>query len=88
MAGKLAEGLKAHGAEKVYVAESDEADGLPLPRGGRAGGAGGEHEPGRGADRCSRADGKEIAGRLAVRTGSAWLNDVVAVDRPKTVGPG
>jgi electron transfer flavoprotein alpha subunit len=25
------------------------------------------------------ADGKEVAGRLAVRTGSAWLNDVVAV---------
>ena len=25
------------------------------------------------------ADGKEIAGRLALRTGSGWLNDVVDV---------
>jgi electron transfer flavoprotein alpha subunit len=29
---------------------------------------------------ATSADGKEIAGRLAVRTGSGWLNDVVAID--------
>ena len=29
---------------------------------------------------ATSADGKEIAGRLAVRTGSGWLNDVVALD--------
>jgi electron transfer flavoprotein alpha subunit len=28
---------------------------------------------------AASAEGKEVAGRLAVRTGSAWLNDVVAV---------
>ena len=31
---------------------------------------------------AASADGKEIAGRLAVRTGSGWLNDVVALGVP------
>ena len=33
---------------------------------------------------ASSADGKEVAGRLAVRTGSGWLNDVVALDAQGT----
>ena len=75
---KLADRLREHGAEKIYVAETD-SDRLPDPRGGGAGRAG------RGEGRRPRcwssasADGKEIAGRLAVRTGSALLADAVAV---------
>ena len=80
-ANKLADGLREYGAEKVYVAESD------------ALGIGGEFlspQVGVLATLVERvgpaavliaasADGKEIAGRLAVRTGSGWLNDVVAL---------
>jgi electron transfer flavoprotein alpha subunit len=80
-ANKLADGLREYGAEKVYVAESD------------ALGIGGEFlspQVGVLAALVERvdpaavlitasADGKEIAGRLAVRTGSGWLNDVVAL---------
>ena len=80
-ANKLADGLREYGAEKVYVAESD------------ALGIGGEFlSPQVGVltalvERvdpaavliAASADGKEIAGRLAVRTGSGWLNDVVAL---------
>ena len=88
-ANKLADGLREYGAEKVYVAESD------------ALGIGGEFlSPQVGVlaalvERvdpaavliAASADGKEIAGRLAVRTGSGWLNDVVALgSRRPTVG--
>ncbi|WP_028932553.1 electron transfer flavoprotein subunit alpha/FixB family protein [Pseudonocardia spinosispora] len=76
-AGKLADGLKAHGAAKIYVAESDEVDKY----------LGGVQvavleslvssaSPAAVLIAAS-ADGKEIAGRLAVRTGSALLTDVV-----------
>lgn len=75
-AGLLA-GLGEHGAEKVYVAETDRSDFLSpqvdvlawLVR---------AVEPVAVLIAVS-ADGKEIAGRLAVRTGSGWLNDVVDV---------
>jgi len=81
-ATKLADGLREYGAEKIYIAETDAA------------GIGGEFlapEVGVLAALVERvdpvavliatsADGKEIAGRLAVRTGSGWLNDVVALD--------
>ncbi len=76
-AGKLGDGLKAHGAEKVYVAETDrddflspEVDVLAALVGSKAPAA---------VLISVTADGKEIAGRLAVRTDSAWLNDVVGV---------
>ena len=89
-ANKLADGLRAYGAEKVYVAESD------------ALGIGGEFlspQVGVLAALVERvdpaavlivasADGKEIAGRLAVRTGSGWLNDVVALDTLDSAGGG
>src|SRR5690349_17319983 len=81
-AAKLADGLREYGAEKIYVAETDAA------------GIGGEFlSPQVGVlaalvERvdpaavliATSADGKEVAGRLAVRTGSGWLNDVVALD--------
>jgi electron transfer flavoprotein alpha subunit len=83
--GKLADGLRSYGAVKIYVAESDEVD---------------RHLGGaqvavlrKLVDAVSpasvliaaSADGKEIAGRLAVRTGSALLTDVVGVNSDGTV---
>ncbi|MDF3050395.1 MAG: Electron transfer flavoprotein alpha subunit [Pseudonocardia sp.] len=76
-AAKLADALTEYGAAKVYVAETDgsaflspEVDVLAqlVER----------VQPAAVLVGVS-ADGKEIAGRLAVRTGSPWLNDVVAV---------
>ena len=49
-AAKLVDGLREYGAEKVYVAETD-ADGVPVPAGGRARRAGRAGRPGGGADR-------------------------------------
>ncbi|HEX5813420.1 MAG TPA: electron transfer flavoprotein subunit alpha/FixB family protein, partial [Pseudonocardia sp.] len=76
-AGKLAEGLKAHGAEKIYVAETDRDDFLS-PEVDVLASLVAAKSPAAVVIVLS-ADGKEIAGRLAVRTGSAWLNDVVDV---------
>jgi electron transfer flavoprotein alpha subunit len=76
-AGKLADGLKAHGAEKVYVAETDRDDFLS-PEVDVLAALVGAKDPAAVLISVT-ADGKEIAGRLAVRTGSAWLNDVVGV---------
>ncbi len=76
-AGKLADGLKAHGAEKIYVAETDRDDFLS-PEVDVLAALVGSASPAAVLIGVS-ADGKEIAGRLAVRTNSAWLNDVVGV---------
>ncbi|HEY2101260.1 MAG TPA: electron transfer flavoprotein subunit alpha/FixB family protein [Pseudonocardia sp.] len=81
-ASKLADSLKSYGAAKIYVAESDEVEKY----------LGGVEvavleslissaSPAAVLIAAS-ADGKEIAGRLAVRTNSALLTDVVGV------GPG
>src|SRR5918997_871192 len=79
-ATKVAEGLGAHGAEKIYVAESDDAvNYLSTPQVDALAAL---------VERVSPtavlipagADGREVAGRLAVRTNSGWLNDVVDVD--------
>jgi electron transfer flavoprotein alpha subunit len=75
--GKLADALKAHGAEKIYVAETDSADFLS-PEVAVLASLVESKSPAAVLIGVS-ADGKEIAGRLAVRTGSAWLNDVVGV---------
>jgi electron transfer flavoprotein alpha subunit len=76
-AAKLADGLREHGAEKIYVAETDDA-GFLTPQVGVLATLVERVDPAAVLIGTS-ADGKEIAGRLAVRTGSAWLNDVVAV---------
>lgn len=77
---KMAESLAAHGAEKIYVAESGEVDDhLVTPQVDVLASL---------VERVSPAavlvaadvDGKEIAGRLAVRTGSGLLSEVVDVD--------
>jgi electron transfer flavoprotein alpha subunit len=76
-AAKLADGLKAHGAEKIYVAETDRTDFL-TPEVDMLASLTESVSPAAVLIGAS-ADGKEIAGRLAVRTGSALLGDVVAV---------
>jgi len=76
-AGKLVDALREHGAEKIYVAESDSTDFL-TPQVGVLAALVERIDP-VAVLIATSADGKEIAGRLAVRTGSAWLNDVVAV---------
>lgn len=77
-ANKLADGLREYGAEKVYVAESDSTEFLSPQVGVLA--ALVERVDPAAVLIAASADGKEIAGRLAVRTGSGWLNDVVALD--------
>ena len=76
-ANKLADGLREYGAEKVYVAESDSTEFLSPQVGVLA--ALVERVDPAAVLIAASADGKEIAGRLAVRTGSGWLNDVVAL---------
>lgn len=76
-AAKLADGLTEHGAEKIYIAESDRDDFLTPEVDVLA--ALIELATPTAVLIAVSADGKEIAGRLALRTNSAWLNDVVAV---------
>ena len=76
----ILDGLKEAGAEKIYVAESDDAvNYLSTPQVDALATL---------VERVSPpavlipagADGREVAGRLAVRTNSGWLNDLVDVD--------
>jgi len=76
-AGKLTDGLKAHGAQKIYVVESDSTDFL-TPEVDALATLISSKSPA-GVLIGASADGKEIAGRLAVRTDSALLGDVVGV---------
>ncbi|MBW0117512.1 electron transfer flavoprotein subunit alpha/FixB family protein [Pseudonocardia abyssalis] len=76
-AAKLADGLKEHGAEKIYVAETDDAAFL-TPEVSVLASLIESASPAAVLIGVS-ADGKEIAGRLSVRTNSAWLNDVVGI---------
>jgi electron transfer flavoprotein alpha subunit len=81
-ATKLADGLREYGAEKVYVAETDSTEFLSPQVDVLA--ALVERLDPAAVLIASSADGKEVAGRLAVRTGSGWLNDVVALDAQGT----
>ena len=76
-AGKLADGLSAHGAEKIYVAETESSDHL-TPEVSVLESLVGSASPAAVLISAS-ADGKEVAGRVAVRTGSGLLGDVVGV---------
>jgi electron transfer flavoprotein alpha subunit len=76
-AGKLADGLKEYGAAKIYVAETD-SDEFLSPEVAVLSALVGSKDPAAVLIGVS-ADGKEIAGRVAVRTGSGLLGDVVAV---------
>jgi electron transfer flavoprotein alpha subunit len=85
-AGRPADGLTAHGAEKIYVAETDSSDFLS-PEVTALASLIESTSPAAVVIGVS-ADGKEIAGRLAVRTNSVWLNDVVGVSGDGVSGDG
>ncbi|HLU56617.1 MAG TPA: electron transfer flavoprotein subunit alpha/FixB family protein [Pseudonocardia sp.] len=76
-AGKLADGLKEYGAAKIYVAETDSNEFL-APEVAVLSSLVESKDPAAVLIGVS-ADGKEIAGRVAVRTGSGLLTDVVEV---------
>ena len=76
-ASKLKDRLAAYGAAKVYVAESDEVDDyLTAPAVGVLAALVESAQP-IAVLIATSPDGKEIAGKLAVRTGSGLLSDAV-----------
>ena len=79
-AAALVDGLKAAGAAKIYVAESDDVEKfLVTPKVDVLAALVESGRPGRACCVAANADGKEIAGRLAARIGSGLLVDVVEV---------
>ena len=78
-AADVAEAVKKYGAEKVYVVDDAEIKGyLVAPKAEALQQLVEKTSPGRGADPLA-AEGKEIAGRLAIKTGSGLITDAVDV---------
>jgi electron transfer flavoprotein alpha subunit len=75
----LIEGLKAAGAAKIYVAESDDAENYLITPQVDVLASLAESAAPAGVLLAASADGKEIAGRLAARLGAGLLVDVVEV---------
>ncbi|GAA1670680.1 electron transfer flavoprotein subunit alpha [Mycolicibacterium murale] len=75
----LADDLKAAGAAKIYVAESDDVENYLLTPKVDVLAALVEQVAPAGVLLAANADGKEIAGRLAARIGSGLLTDVIEV---------
>ena len=78
-AAPLVDGLKAAGAAKIYVAESDTAESYLITPAVDVLAALAESASPAAVLLAASADGKEIAGRLAARIGSGLLVDVVDV---------
>ncbi len=78
-AAPLIDGLKAAGAAKIYVAESDDVDKYLITPVVDVLAALVESNAPAAVLLAATADGKEIAGRLAARIGSGLLVDVVEV---------
>ncbi len=78
-AAPLVDGLKEAGAEKIYVAESDDAEKYLITPVVDVLAALAESNAPAAVLLAATADGKEIAGRLAARIGSGLLVDVVEV---------
>src|SRR6201992_3280429 len=78
-AAPLVDGLKEAGAAKIYVAESDDVEKYLITPVVDVLAALAESNAPAAVLLAASADGKEIAGRLAARNGSALLVDVVAV---------
>ena len=78
-AAPLTDGLKAAGAAKIYVAESDDAENYLITPIVDVLASLAESNAPAGVLLAASADGKEIAGRLAARIGSGLLVDVVEV---------
>ncbi|WP_067658473.1 electron transfer flavoprotein subunit alpha/FixB family protein [Nocardia harenae] len=79
-ADKLADALTQAGAEKIYVAESDDADGFLVTPKVDVLAALSESASPAAIITAASAEGKEVSGRLAARIGSGLLCDVVAVN--------
>ncbi|SDH45013.1 electron transfer flavoprotein alpha subunit apoprotein [Actinokineospora alba] len=79
-AAKLKESLAAYGAAKVYVAESDDATGYLVTPKVDVLAALVEKTAPAAVLVAATADGKEIAGRLAARTGSGLLVDAIGIE--------
>ncbi|UAK29700.1 electron transfer flavoprotein subunit alpha/FixB family protein [Nocardia asteroides] len=76
---KLADALAAAGAEKIYIAESDDVDNyLVTPKVDVLAGLTESASPA-AVIVAATAEGKEVSGRLAARIGSGLLVDVVEV---------
>jgi electron transfer flavoprotein alpha subunit len=75
----LIDGLKAAGAAKIYVAESDDAENYLITPQVDVLASLAESAAPAGVLLAASADGKEIAGRLAARLGAGLLVDVVEV---------
>ncbi|MGV0791778.1 electron transfer flavoprotein subunit alpha/FixB family protein [Mycolicibacterium sp. XJ1819] len=75
----LIDGLKAAGAAKIYVAESDDAENYLVTPFVDVLASLAESASPAGVLLAASADGKEIGGRLAARLGSGILTDVVEV---------
>src|SRR6201996_1302491 len=78
-ATSLVDGLKAAGAAKIYVAESDAAENYLITPAVDVLASLAESASPAAVLLAANADGKEIAGRLAARIGSGLLVDVVEV---------
>jgi electron transfer flavoprotein alpha subunit len=78
-AAPLVDGLKAAGAAKIYVAESDAVGEYLITPYVDVLAALAESNAPAGVLLAANADGKEIAGRLAARIGSGLLVDVIEV---------
>ncbi len=79
-AAALAEGLAEHGAEKIYVAESDDVTSwLSTPQVDVLAALVERTSP-PAVFVPAGADGREVGGRLAIRTNSGLLNDIVGLD--------
>ncbi|KQY38384.1 MULTISPECIES: electron transfer flavoprotein subunit alpha/FixB family protein [Nocardia] len=83
-ADKLAAALAAGGAEKIYVAESDDIEGfLVTPKVDVLAGLVDSAAPA-AVLVAATAEGKEVSGRLAARIGSGLLVDVIGVNADGT----
>src|SRR3954470_16479979 len=78
-AAPLTDALKAAGAAKIYVAESDDADNYLITPYVDVLTSLVEAPGSAGVVLAASADGKEIGGRLAARIGAGVLTDVVEV---------
>ncbi|WP_280383091.1 electron transfer flavoprotein subunit alpha/FixB family protein [Nocardia wallacei] len=82
---KLADALSAAGAEKIYIAESDDVEGfLVTPKVDVLAGLAESASPAAILVAAS-AEGKEVSGRLAARIGSGLLVDVIGVNADGSV---
>jgi electron transfer flavoprotein alpha subunit len=78
-AGSFVDDLTAAGAEKIYIAESDDVDGyFVTPKVDVLAALVASASPA-AVLAAATVEGKEVAGRLAVRVGSGLLTDVVGV---------